>query len=113
VLCDHLADPDPKLAEWHNRIEILRDHTHTASLSAGTIVDLLATAGLEATSLVEEHYTLDFDEWFDRGTPLTSKDEVRQQILNGPRNRGFWGKLQSDGSIEIDCRRVMVRGYKP
>ncbi len=113
ILSDHLADPDPTLAKWHNEIEVLRDRTHTANLSGGDIVDLFAATGLEYLSMMEEQFTLDFDEWFDRGTPLAPKAEVRDRIINGPATRGFAGRVIEGGRVEIFCRRVVVRGVKP
>ncbi len=91
ILCDHTASADPDDARWHNEIEVLRDTTHTANLSPGTIVDLFLAAGLESVRLVEESFSLDFDEWFDRGTPALPKAVVRDRIEAGPRARGFAG----------------------
>ena len=81
VLSDHVTDPDPLLADEHNAIEWLRDRTHTRNLSPGAIVDLFASAGLGEIRLTEEAFTLDFDEWFDRGTHAAPKLEVRDLIL--------------------------------
>ena len=69
VVCDHATDPDPARADHHERLERDRDTTHTRNLTAGGLADLLASAGLVEIRLVEEAFTLDFDEWFDRGTP--------------------------------------------
>ena len=62
VVNDHLTDPDPERARHHETIERARDHTHTRSRTGGEIVDLLAGAGLTEIRLIEESYTLDFDE---------------------------------------------------
>ena len=113
VLNDHTASPDPAQAAWHNAIEVLRDRTHTANLSPGAIVDLFAAAGLESIRIIEERFTLDFDEWFDRGTPTAPKDEVRARIEVGPPSRGFQGRPLADGRLQIECWRVIVRGVKP
>ncbi|MFO0907868.1 MAG: class I SAM-dependent methyltransferase [Isosphaeraceae bacterium] len=113
VLYDHTTDPDPEHAAHHERIERLRDHTHTRNLTGGQIIDRLAAAGLVDLRLSEESFHLDFDEWFDRGTPVASKAEVRRLILDGPQARGFRAVEQPDGSIRIDCVRVVARGIKP
>ena len=112
VLSDHTTDPDPTLADRHNAIERLRDRTHTRNLSPGTIVDLLASAGLGEIRLVEEAFTLDFDEWFDRGTPAAPKDEVRARssIAADPRVPG--GRSSPPGQVTIHCWRAIVRGRK-
>jgi SAM-dependent methyltransferase len=113
VLNDHSASADRDLAVWHNGIEVLRDRTHTANLSPGAIVDLFTSVGLESIASIEERFTLDFDEWFDLGTPVASKAEVRARIEVGPPSRGFMGRSTSDGRLEIDCWRLIVRGVKP
>ena len=91
----------------------MRDRTHTSNLAPGAIVDLFASAGLGSIRLVEEAFTLDFDEWFDRGTPAASKDEVRALVLAGPHARGFRGVEGDDGRVTIRCWRTIVRGVKP
>jgi SAM-dependent methyltransferase len=113
VVCDHTTDPDRDRALHHEAIERARDRTHTRSMTAGQLVDLLASAGLEQISLQEEPFELDFDEWFDRGTPQESKPDVRSRLVTGPSIRGFRASPRTDGSIRIDCVRVVVRGVKP
>jgi SAM-dependent methyltransferase len=112
VVSDHLTDPDPEPARHHEALERARDSTHTRSLTGGEIVDLFAGAGLAAIRLIEESYTLDFDEWFDRGTPIDTKENVREALLNGPRVRGFTPTIQGDGSIWITAVRAIVRGIR-
>jgi SAM-dependent methyltransferase len=113
VACDHVTDPDPARAEHHRLIEWSRDHTHTRSLTGGAIVDLFAAAALVDIHLIEETYRLDFDEWFDRGTPVDTKENVRRALLTGPPVRGFAPATQPDGSIGIQGIRAIVRGIKP
>lgn len=113
VLSDHSIDPDPERAGWHHQIERVRDHTHTRSLTPGTIVDLLVQAGLESIRLVEEPFVLDFDEWFDRGSPIEPKEAVRARLLSGPAARGFRPLPRPDGTVAIDCWRALVRGIRP
>ncbi|BDG10744.1 methyltransferase domain-containing protein [Anaeromyxobacter paludicola] len=112
VACDHSGDPDPAAAAWHQEIERARDRTHTRNLPPGELVDLLARAGLEALSLREEPFALDFDEWFDRGSPDRPKAAVRARLLEG-RSRSFAPAPQPGGGIRIDSLRVLVRGVKP
>src|SRR3989475_1827886 len=69
VSCDHVADANPAAAAWHQEIERARDRTHVRNLTSGELVDLLARAGMRRIELAEEEFELDFDEWFDRGTP--------------------------------------------
>jgi SAM-dependent methyltransferase len=112
VASDHVADPDPGRARWHREIEVARDRTHTRNLSSGALADAFAAAGLSDVALVEEPAALDFDEWFDRGTPGRPKDEVRCALLSG-RARAFEPVPQPDGRIVIRVIRALVRGVKP
>jgi 2-polyprenyl-3-methyl-5-hydroxy-6-metoxy-1,4-benzoquinol methylase len=112
VLCDHTTDPDAEAARHHQELERARDRTHTANLTPGALVDLLFRAGLVELRLIEEAFTLDFDEWFDRGTPADTKEDVRARLLSGPIASGFAPALLP-GGVRIDCRRSIVRGVKP
>jgi 2-polyprenyl-3-methyl-5-hydroxy-6-metoxy-1,4-benzoquinol methylase len=112
VANDMVADPDPAAARWHQDIERGRDLTHTRNLTAGEIVDLFARAGLSSVTLAEQPFELDFDEWFDRGSPRRPKDDVRAQLLAG-RARSFDPAPRADGRIAIRAIRALVRGVKP
>jgi SAM-dependent methyltransferase len=113
VLVDHTTDPDPARARHHQEVELARDATHTRNLTPGGLLDLLAAAGLVGLRLVEESFDLDFDEWFDRGTPGAPKADVRALMLDGPPARGFHPSEMADGSVRIACMRSIVRGVKP
>jgi SAM-dependent methyltransferase len=113
VVSDHVTDPDPSKADEHNAIERLRDKTHTNNLTPGRVVDLFAAAGLGEIRLSEEAFTLDFDEWFDRGTPLAPKDEVRRRLLEAGPIRGFHAIDEGSGRVTMHCWRSIVRGVKP
>lgn len=112
VACDHTSDPEPAAARWHQEIERWRDRTHVRNPTPGEMADLLAGAGLESVALVEERFELDFDEWFDRGTPGRPKTEVRAAVLSG-RARGYEPVPRADGGITIRCFRTLARGVKP
>jgi SAM-dependent methyltransferase len=112
VLSDHVGDPAPDPAAWHARIELDRDATHVRNLTPGEVVELFARAGLANVRLVEEPLELDFDEWFDRGTPRAPKDEVRRLLLAGSA-RGFQPVPRPDGGVTIRLVRALVRGERP
>ena len=113
VLSDHTTDPDLARAALHAELEWGRDKTHTRNLTAGALVDLFAAAGLIDVGMTEEQFSLDFDEWFDRGTPALAKSDLRAKMLANPEIRGFRSILLPDGSVRIDCVRAIVRGVKP
>ena len=112
VASDHTTDVEPVGAEWHQEIEVARDRTHVRNLAPGEMVDALARAGLVRIGFVEEEFELDFDEWFDRGTPSMPKARVREMVESG-RARGFDPVRRADGGITIRCVRTLVRGVRP
>ena len=73
----------------HERFERDRDVTHTRNLTAGGLADLLAAAGLMLIRLEEETFSLDFDEWFDRGTPAAPKARCARGCSRVRRSGGF------------------------
>jgi SAM-dependent methyltransferase len=108
---DHVTDPDGPAAGWHQEIERARDRTHVRSLTSGELADALGRADLAAVRLEEDEFTLDFDEWFDRGTPAADKSEVRRRVLLRSA-RGFTARTRDDGRISIRCLRVLARGIR-
>jgi len=111
VACDQVTDPDAAAAQWHQEIERARDRTHVRNLTSGELADALARAGLAGVRLEEDEFTLDFDEWFDRGTPAADKPEVRKRVLLRSA-RGFTVRIQDDRRISIRCLRVLARGVR-
>ncbi|HEU4384744.1 MAG TPA: methyltransferase domain-containing protein [Anaeromyxobacteraceae bacterium] len=113
LAADILADPDPARRRWQDDVEHARDRTHVRTLTAGEILDLLAGAGLVAIRAAEDPFANDFDEWFDRGSPIRPKDEVRALLLSGPGARGFAPRAGPGGSVRIESWRLLARGTKP
>jgi SAM-dependent methyltransferase len=109
VVSDHATDPDPARARWHQEVERARDRSHVRNLTPGELADVLARAGLDGLVLAEDPLELDFDEWFDRGTPTVPKEDARRLLLGG-RARGFEPVPRADGGITLRCVRVLARG---
>ena len=109
---DHSTDPEPAARAWHQRIERARDRSHARNLTPGELVDAMARSGLERIQLLEVPFELDFDEWFDRGTPDRPKDEVRALLLAG-RARGFDPRPRPGGGITVHSWWALARGVRP
>jgi len=109
---DLASDPDPARRAWREGVERDRDRTHVRTLTPGELVDLLAGAGLVDVRLAEEDMVLDYDEWFDRGTPAAPKEAVRARLLAGT-SRGFAPSARPDGGVDIRVTRTTVRGVRP
>lgn len=112
VALDLSGDPDPARGAWALSLERARDRTHTSTLTPGEMMDVFAAAGLRELSSFEEEICLDFDEWFDRGSPAAPKADVRRLLLSGS-SRGFAPRPRVDGGVDIRCVRTAVRGVKP
>ncbi|HTO96256.1 MAG TPA: class I SAM-dependent methyltransferase [Myxococcales bacterium] len=112
IACDQSGDPDREVACRHDAIERGRDRTHMSVLSPQALLQAMAAAGLTQLELVEEPFELDFDEWFDRGTPSLPKAEVRSLILSG-RCRTLDPHPRPDGCITLRCLRFLARGIRP
>lgn len=111
VVADHTTDPSPEAARWHREIEVGRDRSHARSLTPGQLVDLFARLGLAELRLSEVPFEIDFDDWFDRGTPGRPKEEVRAMLLSG-RARGFDPRVLDGGAVRVRCVLALVRGVK-
>jgi SAM-dependent methyltransferase len=109
---DLSGEPDPAGQAWSQGIERDRDRTHVRTLTPGELVDMLIRAGLEDVRLAEEHLVLDFDEWFDRGSPAAPKEAVRARLFAG-RARRFVPSPRPGGGVDIRVTRTMVRATKP
>lgn len=113
VLCDHTTGPDPRARLWHQEVERDRDKSHTNCLTPAEIVDVFVAAGLVDLRFEERSYLLDFDEWFDRGTPRQPKAVVRARLLAGPSIRGFEPTERTDGGVDMRLWMTTIRGVKP
>jgi SAM-dependent methyltransferase len=110
--CDHTTDPDIARRDWHQRIECARDPTHTRNPTPGEMVELLVAAGFVQLRFLEEPLVLDFDEWFDRGTPTEDKATVRRWLLSGSSARGYHPRILENGRVRIEGWLGIVRGVK-
>lgn len=115
VLADHVADADPSLAEWHRRVETLRDRSHVANLSRGALLDLAARTGLTDLRYEEHVIATDFDEWFARGTPSASRDDCLALLLSpdGDGSRAWNATPMANGNAWITGVVAFVRGRVP
>ena len=115
LLCDHLADDDPALADWHRRVESMRDSSHVCNLSARALVALATAAGLVDIHYEECAIATEFDEWFDRGTPSAPKEACRAALLGdeGRRSRAWRVSPLDDGGIRLDGSVGIARGVVP
>jgi ubiquinone/menaquinone biosynthesis C-methylase UbiE len=103
ALVDLVADEDLGVAEEQNRLERLRDPSHTRMLAAIEIQALLTEAGLEAVDVATRSLQRPLLPWLEQAqTPAQTAGEIRQaldQDLEGARATGFRPRVDEDGDM--------------
>ena len=111
VVNDHVTDPalESPPAITQGSKNAARPDPHAKSDGRRTGGPAGWRAGLSDVSLVEDRFVLDFDEWFDRGTPGDTKSAVRAAALaSGPLIRSFHPHLL-ERRFDPDRRRWRTR----
>lgn len=91
VLIDLVSVDDADTAAEHNRLEILRDPSHTRAVSAGELAQLLTDCGLKLT------HDLDDGE----GLPMFQNPLNVEEWMNTT-NTPPWARIKIERSIEIE-----------
>jgi SAM-dependent methyltransferase len=77
-IIDMVALPDPQAARTHNRLERLRDRTHTEALSLEGLTGLLTQLGVQVVRHSTQDATLALDPWLASAqTPPDAQEEIR------------------------------------
>ncbi len=89
ALVDLIAADDPPIAAAQNRLERLRDPSHSRMLSAGELETLLAGAGLRAVDLVVRRLERSLEPWLDQAevtvqTAAQIRGGLRSELAGGP-----------------------------
>jgi hypothetical protein len=103
ALVDLVADGDPEVAAEQNRLERLRDPSHTRMLAVLEVQALLTEAGLEAIDVTTRPLERPLRPWLEQAqTPAQSAGEIRQALdadMAGARATGFRPRTDEDGEI--------------
>jgi len=96
---DLITSEHPARAAYQNRFEQLRDDSHTRALSAGELLALFRTAGLEVERLYSDCLAPHLERWLANAqTPPERADEVRALI-------------ERDGRLDLSgCRPYLQDG---
>lgn len=83
------ATPDPAVTQEHNRLERLRDQTHTEILSLEALANLLEKLGLQVISHSAQDIPISVDGWLaSTQTPEQSSEQIRAalraELAGGP-----------------------------
>jgi ubiquinone/menaquinone biosynthesis C-methylase UbiE len=99
ALVDLVAAVDPGIAAEQNRLERLRDPSHTRMLSATELAALLTDAGLEITDVTTRELERPLKPWLDQTqTPLKTAAEIERALnaeleLGEPATTGFQPRI--------------------
>ena len=103
ALVDLVADEDAQVASEQNRLERLRDPSHTRMLAAIEIQALLAEAGLEAIDVATRSLERPLDPWLEQAqTEEGARDEIRAALrtdADGGSATGFSPRRDAGGAL--------------
>lgn len=109
VLNDIVTSEDDEESAYTEKIERLRDPSHTRCLKPSALANLPARCGLEP--LAVEHYvsTLDHDEWMTRVFPPEENRPVVRRMLEAITGRDMGGmSVAVEGGVILISRRGLI-----
>lgn len=103
ALVDLVADEDPDVAAEQNRLERLRDPSHTRMLAAIEMQVMLTEAGLQGVDVATRSLERPFLPWLEQAqTPAQTAGEIRAALdgdLAGDTATGFRPRADEDGDM--------------
>ena len=103
ALVDLVADDDPAVAKEQNRLERLRDPSHTRTLPPIEIGGVMIEAGLEAVDVATRPLERPLAPWLEQArTPAGAAGEIRAALdedIAGRRATGFRPRAGDDGEV--------------
>ena len=115
-LIDLVASEDPPVAAEQNRLEFLRDRSHTRMLAATELDELLRAAGLTAIDAETRPVLRPLEPWLTQAAPpRAAADEVRTRLqteLAGTAPPSGFAPQERDGALwftQTFCSVVAVR----
>jgi ubiquinone/menaquinone biosynthesis C-methylase UbiE len=103
ALVDLVADREPAVAEEQNRLERLRDPSHTRMLAAIEMQALLTEAGLASIDVATRPLERPLTPWLEQArTPTDPAEAIRAALradLDGETATGFRPRAGADGDV--------------
>ncbi|WKA54251.1 class I SAM-dependent methyltransferase [Planococcus shixiaomingii] len=102
VLIDNITPEDPKLAEFMNQTEKLRDDSHARCLSKAEWRGLLRSSGLAESKSLDRKKTFQYPTWVARTTESEEQVErVKQHLLSADEETASYFSLKvQNGDIQ-------------
>jgi SAM-dependent methyltransferase len=112
AIIDIAADDDPKVAAETNRIERLRDPSHSRTLTVNELAALLASAGARVVSTSVRDQPVDVEDWMERtATPADVRADIRARFdeeMRGGETTGLRPHHGAGGELMLTHRLVMT-----
>ena len=112
---DMVASEHPQRAAYHNRVERLRDPSHTTALSLSRLLTMFAEAGLEVTQVSTEYQPQVVEAWLKSGhTPPAEAAQVRELLRQDLADdlSGMETFRDAEGALGFKHRMAIVVGRK-
>ncbi|MBN1865604.1 MAG: methyltransferase domain-containing protein [Victivallales bacterium] len=104
AIIDLLSPADKSMIESYNRLERLRDVSHTLALTEGQLVDAMASSGLSVQSVDKREIAVDFERWVEMtGTNFQTRDRIKAELqaeLRGGAKTGMRPYMQ-EGTLKF------------
>lgn len=116
ILVDHIAPESPKLDQFINRLDWLRDGSHVREWTISEWLDKLRRVGIDAQEVKTWNLPLDFDWWIQQSSPTGERHEEIVQMLKNADDEtrnAFHIRLGSEGQpLQFDLQCVLIQGWK-
>jgi ubiquinone/menaquinone biosynthesis C-methylase UbiE len=112
---DMVASEHPERAAYHNKLEQLRDASHTAALALSQLLTLCAQAGLEVASVQTGSLAQVAERWLQNAqTPPDRADEVRRLLAEDEAQdkSGVYPQRDAQGQVCFTQRTAIVVSRK-
>jgi len=113
---DLVTSEVPEEDAFHNRVEVLRDPTHTRGLAPSELIRLVGLAGLHLQRVDTAEIELDVDDWIARADqPQADAREVRRLMEEAVGTRRLGGRLvrrDGEGRLWFGVHYVMLAAEK-
>jgi len=116
ILADHIAPDSPKLDQFINRLDWLRDESHVREWTISEWMGKLLQVDIDSQIARTWNMPLDFAWWIQQSVPAKARyDEVVQMLrtADDETKTAFDIRLDSEGQpLKFDLQCVIIQGRK-
>lgn len=116
ILVDHIAPESPKLDQFINRLDWLRDASHVREWTIPEWLDKLRQGGIESKVVKTWDLPLEFDWWIQQSSPTKQRiEEIVDMLQNADDDAktAFHIRLDGDGQpLQFSLQCSLIQGGK-